>query len=53
MGSNIAEKNKQKVWKDMEGKPTSDENQTHWDDEGFLDIREDFQGDEGDGEGEK
>ena len=31
---------KQKKWVGLDGKPTSDDMKTHWDENGFLDIRE-------------
>lgn len=41
---------KKKNWKDLSGKETTDDSQTHWDENGFLEIREEFEGtdDEGD-----
>lgn len=32
----------QRNWKDLEGNPTQDDNVTHWDEDGFLDIREEY-----------
>lgn len=37
---------KEKNWKDLEGNPTNDENITHWDENGFLEIRESFEDEE-------
>jgi hypothetical protein len=42
MKSNIGDKGESKDWKDVDGNPTTDENMTHWDENGFLEIREDF-----------
>jgi len=33
---------KKKNWTDLEGNPTTDDTKTHWDENGFLDIREEI-----------
>ena len=35
-----AEMQNQKKWVGLDGKPTTDDMKTHWDENGFLDIRE-------------
>lgn len=41
---------KKQQWKDLEGNPTSNEDVTHWDENGFLEIREEVEGEELKGE---
>lgn len=44
----------EKKWIDLQGNKTSNDTQTHWDEHGFLDIREDFTGsDENDTSGQE
>ena len=43
MRQNVTEKKK---WIGLDGNPTSDDTATHWDEDGFLDIRESVDGDE-------
>ena len=38
----MATDKEQKKWKDLKGNPTSDDTKTHWDENGFLDIREEY-----------
>jgi hypothetical protein len=34
---------KKKKWRDIDGKPTDNEDITHWDESGFLEIREELE----------
>ena len=34
---------KKNNWKDLDGKPTENEDITHWDESGFLEIREELE----------
>ena len=43
MRQNITETKK---WVDLDGKPTSDDAVTHWDEDGFLEIRESADGEQ-------
>ena len=40
--------NSSKNWKDLDGNPTNDDSKTHWTEEGFLDIREEVEGESAD-----
>ena len=39
MTSEIGQK---KNWTDLKGNPTTNDDETHWDEEGLLDIREEY-----------
>lgn len=38
----MQEKTQKKKWVGLDGQPTDDDNVTHWDENGFLDIREEY-----------
>ena len=40
---NLVSLGHQQQWKDIEGNPTDNENITHWDENGFLEIREELE----------